>query len=172
MPLYPAPWERVLSSDIKLYHNVEANGGATLVTNPTFVPDDWDGSETALEMMQAGDMSIIHSEPMPFDASESNEATIEFLDYTDTRIALEVESENAGFLVLADAWYPGWQATVNGEAVPVYRANVMFRAVQIPAGESEVNLRFESTLWQSALIIGIVVWLLSLGIGVVLWRRL
>ena len=72
-------------------------------------------------------------------------------------------------LVLADAWYPGWTATVNGEATPVYRANIMFRAVAVPAGENLVVFQFDPQLWRVALWLGLVIW----GIvgGVWLWRK-
>ena len=50
--------------------------------------------------------------------------------------------EEPGFLVLADAWYPGWQATVGGMRTPVYRANSVSRAVYLPAGEHKVAFRF------------------------------
>ena len=53
-------------------------------------------------------------------------------------IRLEAQAEVASYLLLNDSWFPGWQATVNGRPVPIHRANLMFRAVQIPAGGSEV----------------------------------
>ncbi len=60
---------------------------------------------------------------------------------------------------------------MNGEPVPVYRANVMFRAVPVPAGESTVVFTFEPDLWRTALMAGGVLWLLaSLGL-VFVWRR-
>ena len=45
-------------------------------------------------------------------------------------------------LVLADGWGAGWEATVNGKAASVLPANVAFRGVPVPAGESEVVFRY------------------------------
>ncbi len=39
-------------------------------------------------------------------------------------------------------YYPGWEATVDGRAAPLRRANVAFSAVPVPAGTSEVVLRY------------------------------
>lgn len=44
-----------------------------------------------------------------------------------------------GVVVLTDAHYPGWRATVNGAEVPIHRANFALRAVAVPAGRSEVE---------------------------------
>lgn len=46
-------------------------------------------------------------------------------------------------LVVSDAYYPGWQATLDGEAAELLRANVAFRAVAVPAGEHIVEFRYE-----------------------------
>jgi hypothetical protein len=51
---------------------------------------------------------------------------------TPQRIELQVQVEDRAVLVLAETWYPGWQATLNGETVPIYRANGAFRAVILP----------------------------------------
>src|SRR5262249_48336981 len=63
--------------------------------------------------------------------------------YESNRVELEVSGNTAGYLVLTDVWYPGWECTVDGEPVRVYRANYAFRAVEVPAGKHEVIFHFE-----------------------------
>ena len=36
-----------------------------------------------------------------------------------------------GFLILSEIWYPGWKAFDNGEETKIYRANFMFRSVEL-----------------------------------------
>jgi len=64
-------------------------------------------------------------------------------------VRITAEADEPGYVVLADAWYPGWQATVNGEAVPIRRADYLFRAVEVPAGRSEIRFvyRPRSLAW-------------------------
>jgi uncharacterized membrane protein YfhO len=50
--------------------------------------------------------------------------------------------EQDGWLILADTDYPGWAATVDGETTPIYRTNLMFRAVQISAGSHTVQFDY------------------------------
>ncbi|MDX2170122.1 MAG: YfhO family protein [Deltaproteobacteria bacterium] len=57
-------------------------------------------------------------------------------------VELDVSAPAAGFVVLSDQDFPGWRATVNGDAAPILRANHVFRAVPVPAGHSTVAFRF------------------------------
>jgi len=44
--------------------------------------------------------------------------------------------------VLADSWYPGWNAFVNGQPAPIQRANVIFRAVRIEPGTHDIVFEY------------------------------
>jgi uncharacterized membrane protein YfhO len=62
--------------------------------------------------------------------------------YGNTDVAIEVEAPAAGWVVLADPWHPWWFAEVDGRPAPILRANVLFRAVAVPAGRSIVRFTF------------------------------
>ncbi len=47
------------------------------------------------------------------------------------RIEVIVEADGPGWLVVTDAWMPGWTATLNRAPVPILRADTAFRAVRI-----------------------------------------
>ncbi len=57
-------------------------------------------------------------------------------------IALDVDAHAPGFVVLADPWYPGWEATVDGERAPVLRADYALRAARVGEGTHRVVFRF------------------------------
>jgi uncharacterized membrane protein YfhO len=59
-----------------------------------------------------------------------------------TVVEVEVEAESSGALVLADSWYPGWRATVDGSPAEVVPADLALRAVLVPAGRSTVVFRY------------------------------
>jgi Bacterial membrane protein YfhO len=55
------------------------------------------------------------------------------------RIEIEAELDGPGYVVLVDAYDPGWQATIDGGATRLLRANVAFRAVEVPAGAHRIR---------------------------------
>ena len=66
------------------------------------------------------------------------EAPVSFVEYGPRRVQLGIRAPRDCWLFLGDTWYPGWEATVDGEATPVYRANIAGRAVHVPRGAREV----------------------------------
>jgi len=59
------------------------------------------------------------------------------------RVELEASLEAPGFVVLADTYYPGWEAFVDGKRVPVFPADVAFRAVYVEAGQHKIRYRYQ-----------------------------
>jgi len=73
----------------------------------------------------------------------------------------ETEAAHPTMLVMAQTWYHCWTAKIDGNAAPLLRANYGFQAVAIPAGQHQIRLIYNDTLFH----IGVVVSLLSLGLG-------
>lgn len=59
-----------------------------------------------------------------------------------TRYRVNVEVAQDAWLFLADANYPGWQATVNGVEQTVYSAQVLGKAVRLKPGRNAVVIRY------------------------------
>ena len=87
-------------------------------------------------------------------------------------VQLTVDVPSAGFLVLTDTFYPGWQATVDGQLVKIWRANLAFRAVAVEAGQHEIIFSYRPRsftigLWTSVITILVI----AVIIGWLLMRR-
>jgi prepilin-type N-terminal cleavage/methylation domain-containing protein len=61
--------------------------------------------------------------------------------------------EGGGQLVLLDSFDAGWHATVDGDPATIQRANLLFRAVRIAAGEHRIEFVYRpTTLYAGAII--------------------
>jgi hypothetical protein len=58
------------------------------------------------------------------------------------RVVVDVTSSAPALLVLGELFAPGWQATVDGERVPVVRADHIFRAVRVDSGSHRVEFQY------------------------------
>lgn len=67
---------------------------------------------------------------------------VRVVSYAPERSTWRVTTDHPGYLFTSDAYYPGWEAELDGRRVPLYRANLAFRAVYVPAGEHLVVHRF------------------------------
>jgi hypothetical protein len=74
--------------------------------------------------------------------SGAAEADIAIRSEPSGKVVLIANVSTAGWIFLADTWYPGWEARVNGEKVEILRANYLFRAVEVPAGNHEIEFRY------------------------------
>jgi len=84
-----------------------------------------------------------------------------------SKLLLEINNPDPGYLVIADVWYPGWQAFVDGEPTSILHANYLFRAVALPSGEHEVIIAYQPKgFYWGALVSG-----LALGNLVILGGR-
>jgi len=61
----------------------------------------------------------------------------------DTRLILDVRAPGDGWLLLADTWYPGWRATLDGAPAPIWRANYVQRAVRVPGGAHRIVFTYD-----------------------------
>ena len=83
------------------------------------------------------------------------------------RIECEVQSPAPTLVVLAQAYYHPWRATVNDQPANLLRANHAFQAVPVPAGRSTVRLEYVDRRFQ----LGVVLSGLGLLTCAVLWWR-
>ncbi len=170
LQLQPPPFERALSSAVKVYRHGSEDDRAFLVTAAPILPDDAAGDERAQQLLREGAPVVLQGNAEPRAGALDASAAAIITAYTATEVALHVDASAPAYLILLDAHYPGWQATVNGISAPIYRANLVFRAVPVPAGASRVVFRFQPRLWGSALALGGGLWLLAGGIWWH-WRR-
>jgi hypothetical protein len=85
----------------------------------------------------------------PVEAEPPTTERVEILPSNDPdRVTLDVELSTPGWVVLADTYYPGWTAEVDGAPTPIHPANLAFRAVGVAAGSHRVELQYRPASFQ------------------------
>lgn len=79
-------------------------------------------------------------------------------------VQLRFTTNHSGYLVLADQYYPGWQAWDNGKSVPILQANFMQRAIRVGPGNHEIRFAYQPRSFYLGLAISVLAVLVCLGI--------
>ncbi|NOK15524.1 YfhO family protein [Corallococcus carmarthensis] len=74
-------------------------------------------------------------------------------------LELKVEACDDSYLVVSDSHYPGWTATVDGQDVPLHRADLALRAVRVPKGLHTVRFDYRPLSFRLGLALSVLGWL-------------
>ncbi|HEX7594627.1 MAG TPA: YfhO family protein, partial [Anaerolineae bacterium] len=83
--------------------------------------------------------------PMQGEGAQRADEQVQIVDYQPERVVLSVHASAPGYVLLADAWYPGWAAKVDGVDAPIHRADYIFRAVAVSAGTHQIVFEYRPT---------------------------
>lgn len=100
-------------------------------------------------------------------AAGETRGSAEITRYENNHVTVRTSTEKPEILVLSDSDYPGWRAEVDGDEAEIRRANGLFRAVVVPAGEHTVEFAFRPR----SLVIGLLISLLSAALVALLAIR-
>jgi hypothetical protein len=150
----------VHSGDVKIYQNLAVLPRAFIVHQASVVDDD----EEVLALLQdpAFDpiSQVILSEGDALQV-EARPSAVEIIGYEPEEVQLRASLGAPGYMVLTDADYPGWKATVDGQPVPILRADLYFRAIALEDGEHLVSLHFWPNSARIGLAMSLGAWLIS-----------
>lgn len=143
------------TNEVAVFENLDVMPRAFLVHTARVLDD-----KNTLAAMQRADFDptrlvFIANGGAPLNAGGAQRAdeSVRIVSYQPERVIVSVRAHADAYLVLTDAWYLGWRAQMNGVEVPLYRANLIFRAVRVPAGEHEIVFEYRpASLWVGAAI--------------------
>ena len=91
---------------------------------------------------------------------------VSILHYDPNTIQVDLNASRDGLLVLAEAWYPGWHARIDGRVLDAIPVNFWMRGFPVPAGKHRVEVFFR----QRHLGGGAVISMISLGFALAMCR--
>ena len=158
------PFRRVRSGPVNVYENPAVMPRAFATHRVTVLNSD----EDVLERMRRSDYRP--SETVYLTAGEcarapaacalgadnASEATVTIRDYRPGTVTMSAITGKPAMLVLADTYYPGWKAFVDGKERPVLRVNHTLRGVALEPGGHTVVFVFQpaSLVWGAWLSLG------------------
>jgi hypothetical protein len=163
-------------SPVRRYYNATALPPAFLVPR-TVVADD----AQALAYLSAPEFAparvatvALEAGALALEGTSAEGEGVRILERTPERWVLATEATAERLLVLTQAYFPGWQATVDGVATPLVRADYMFQGLYVPAGAHRVEIAYQprsllvgGAISAAALVVAVVLF----ALGRVRWPR-
>jgi hypothetical protein len=170
-PLDHPSLELAHSGSALVYRNRNALSRAYLVGEARPVPEG-----AMLDAMVAGDWDPRRTAFVPADAGIALpvgpiEGSVTAIEHTPDRVRVRATSNRPALVVLADNYYDGWRATVNGSEAAIHRVNHTFRGVEVGAGESEIVFEFRPSSFFTGLYVTIGAFVLLAALLILLLLR-
>lgn len=133
-----------LSGDVKVYQRTDAIGRAWVASTARFVADARNGAEYIAEpSFDPLQVVIVEDERDVFEIFGGT-GTVQWVSERPERLEMVVDTAEGGWLVVADAPFPGWTVTIDGVPTEWYPANVINRVVLVPAGNHTVVWEYQT----------------------------
>ncbi|MDX1753826.1 MAG: YfhO family protein, partial [Salinimicrobium sediminis] len=151
--------------------NPETNGNAWFVREVKVV-ENANEEILGLDGINTGKVAVVDNDFAEFLSQQNfkadTTASIELVSYQPNELKYRYTAQNERMVVFSEIYYPnGWQAYIDGEEVPHFRANYILRAMMVPAGEHEITFKFEPQVVKTgssiALASSVILGLLLLG---------
>jgi hypothetical protein len=162
-------------SDTKRFQLI-SDGSIRVYEDPTAFPRVWvarravyQPDANAIAYLKANaaslrDTVVLNAPPSEQAANPATPGTARITRYENTSVVIQASLSAPGYVVLADSYAPGWEVRIDGKAAHLYRADVAFRAVWVPAGTHEIEYRYHLP----GLRLGVILSIVSLLLIVVL----
>jgi len=123
------------------------------------------------------DVAYVEDQPPPWAIDEglSNPSAVSVVEYKADSLKYKVAAPQPSLLVIPELYYPGWEASVDGQTAKIYRADYVFRGVFVESGEHVVTFTYEPQSFRRGTLISLAALAMVAGMmafdGVKRWRR-
>lgn len=143
----------IYSRDNKLsyYPNFEAFGNAWIVGDIQWVATP-NAEIDAIAATDVKNVAIVNEEFKDlvgdFMATPA-EGTIKLVDYKPNQLTYNFDSSKDELVVFSEIWIKnGWTMKIDGVESPLFRSDYILRSAIIPAGQHEIVMRYEPSIWK------------------------
>jgi hypothetical protein len=153
---------------LELFENLSVMPRFFLVNKVQRVTSDLEVRELVGRQLVSFRDTAVTSQPVTgLSAAGGGDAgVVQVIDYQADSLRLSVRTPQAAFLVLAESFYPGWRAWVDGAPVEIVRTDIAFRGLVVPAGAHEVAMRFQPAILPLSLAVSLAAAILLCALAV------
>lgn len=178
----PLPWEGILRMmnvkyDLKIdsirgtvsfYENQDRWKTPQLVRNALNIPEE-QSSQYMRQHQINYSQTVLLQDIQGIDIKRYNDTNefhklVKCLDYQPNFLEYDVQTEKDAIMVFGEMYYPDWKAYIDGKEVKIYKANNSFRAIEVPAGNHTIEMKYQSDEFR----IGGIISIISFALGIVL----
>jgi len=98
-------------------------------------------------------------------ATQHTAARVLGAQFANQKISIQTAAPASSMVVISQTHYPAWKAYVDGAPAKIWRANYAFQALQVPAGQHQVQLVYED----KKLYVGVLLSALGLTACLIIW---
>jgi hypothetical protein len=141
---------------------------ATLGQKPVFLDDDATLAALCSNGFLPRQMVYLPSSARgQIEAGADGQARLVSSHMGPSECVFETSAESRAMLVVAQAAYHCWKASLDGASVPMWRANYAFQALEVPPGRHEVRIVYVDRAFQTGAIISVVALIVCIA---ALWK--
>lgn len=170
-PLPNAGYTLVYDDQVKIYRNDRVLPRAFMVSRARVLLDRT-GLTDAMTGLDPTREVLLEETPSETTSRDCAYQPVSFAKYTGGEVILKSAQTCSGWLVFADSFFPGWLAQVDEQDTHLYKADLNFRAVFVPAGAHTIRFKYSPISFRVggiASFLGLMA--LVLAAAYLLWRR-
>jgi len=170
-PLPNAGYTLVYDGEIKIHRNDRVLPRAFMVPRARVISD----RAALLAQMKEFDPArevLLEQDPGIASSATCALKPVKIEEYRSTQVVVVSDQACAAWLVLADSYFPGWLAYIDGQDAPLYKADYNFRAVFVPAGAHTIRFKYSPLSFRVGAIASFLgAMLLLVGFAYLAWQR-
>lgn len=167
----------------RVYEKLRSIGDYDVYLNRNALPRAYSVTETVasrdmddvrklfdLNIVNPARQAVVFEADLPDVGGGFSKAKVDIEHYGRESVTLKTSSAGRSFIVLADQYFPGWKALVDGKPTRIFRTNGVVRGVVVSAGEHHVVFRYAPS-WLVGLLGSVVLAIVAVMLIILLRRR-
>ncbi len=132
--------------------------------------EDVDASLAGCERFRIQRETVIdNASPAKGDLDVNGQFSYSVKKYEPNSFDIDVVTDKHGVLYWSDGFDEGWRAYVDGKEVPIYRANVNFKAIVLQKGASHIDFVYKHAPFKMALLAFYGVLIIAIILAITTW---